>query len=120
MLREGQEDAVSARVGRTTYGSMRSRHAAALALVGWYLMVAPSSRHFAFVPSAPLPQWRLAGSFDTAAQCMKVRSKFIDRATDKVHPLGPDREALEYAGTRESVATIFKCIASDDPRLKEK
>jgi hypothetical protein len=100
---------------------MKLSHAAALALVGWYLMMAPSSPdHTALVPSAPLSQWKLVGSYDTATQCMKVRSGFIDRVANKVRALGPDGNALGEAGTRESTETIVKCIATDDPRLQEK
>jgi hypothetical protein len=100
---------------------MNPRHAAALALVGWYLMVAPRSQdHTAFVPSAPLSQWDLIGSYDTAAQCMKVRSESIARVANKVRAIGPNGKALDEAGTRESSATTIKCIASDDPRLKGK
>jgi hypothetical protein len=97
---------------------MTLRHAAALALVGWYLMLAPHDLHYAVVPSAPLSQWKLQGSYDTAAQCMKVRSERIERLTNSLRAIGPDQQPLDEAGTRESFATIFKCIATDDPRLK--
>jgi hypothetical protein len=51
---------------------------------------------------------------------MKVRSELINRVTNEVRALGPDGNPLDEAGTRESYATTIKCIASDDPRLKEK
>jgi hypothetical protein len=51
---------------------------------------------------------------------MKVRSKLIERLTNRLSAIGPDDGPLGEAGTRESFETIFKCIASDDPRLKEK
>jgi hypothetical protein len=95
------------------------RHAAALALVGWYLMIAPPSPdHTALVPSAPLSQWKLDGSYDTAAQCMKARSKVIERLAHDLRAVGPDGKTLDKEETRRSNETIVKCIASDDPRLK--
>jgi hypothetical protein len=44
----------------------------------------------------------------------------IDRIAKKVSAVGPDGKTLGEAGTRESTETIVKCIASDDPRLREK
>jgi hypothetical protein len=44
----------------------------------------------------------------------------IGRIAKKVSAVGPDGKTLGEAGTRESTETIVKCIASDDPRLREK
>jgi len=49
---------------------MKALHAAALALVGWYLMAPPM-----YLPTydvdvdAPLSKWKIVGSFDTADEC---------------------------------------------------
>jgi hypothetical protein len=50
------------------------RHAAALALVGWYLMV-PFPDAPGKTPNfrAPLSQWNQMGAFDTAVACDKER-----------------------------------------------
>jgi hypothetical protein len=45
--------------------TMNPRHAAALALVGWYLMVPPMYQHHEIDDKAPLSQWRIIQSFDT-------------------------------------------------------
>jgi spermidine/putrescine-binding protein len=63
---------------------MRSRHAAALALLGWYLMVplppekTPSTSwgdYFAdlFRRTNSFSDWRIVESFDSAIDCEKVR-----------------------------------------------
>jgi hypothetical protein len=56
---------------------MKPRHAAALALVGWYLMVAPQSKSWwtgaeSYDDSAPLSRWTIESSFDSAARCETV------------------------------------------------
>ena len=70
---------------------MRSRHAAALALVGWYLMTpplrSPQSVHWNegkpqqdTLTPAPLSQWRTVNSFDSASECREAKQKlFKDR-----------------------------------------
>jgi hypothetical protein len=46
---------------------MKPHHAAALALVGWYLMVLPTKDANGIDPSDPLPRWVVLRAFDTAA-----------------------------------------------------
>jgi len=82
---------------------MKPRHAAALALVGWYLML-PLPKH----PDAPIAQWAHVDSFDSATECRDAAYHLIDRAK-KNH----DQAKLD-------TVMGFECIASDDPRLKEK
>ena len=53
---------------------MTLRHAAALALVGWYLMVPPATapngtKGAKLMTDAPLSRWFMHGSFDSAKQC---------------------------------------------------
>jgi hypothetical protein len=91
---------------------MKPRHAAALALVGWYLMSAPlvtvnrscgADRDLGGCPvlndymatwdiHAPIRRWEIVGTFHTEKECKAHRG---------VNPLE-------------------QCIATDDPRLKEK
>jgi hypothetical protein len=50
---------------------MKLHHTAALALVGWYLMVPPPVLHSS-VPvdlDAPLSKWRIFSIHDSAAEC---------------------------------------------------
>jgi hypothetical protein len=51
---------------------MNLRHAAALALLGWYLMVAPLADSRTVDLDAPLTKWDIFRSFDSAAQCEKT------------------------------------------------
>ena len=92
---------------------MKLRHAAALALVVWYLLTPPlhpcdgdppctyfetkpSSVHLDFNLKVPLRRWRKVGTFATQKEC--------------------------EAGRRASppMRGLAQCFATDDPRLKEK
>jgi len=55
---------------------MKSRHAAALALVGWYLMIPPMGLHVEVEYNAPLSQWDMMGSFDSADECEKAYQQY--------------------------------------------
>jgi hypothetical protein len=126
---------------------MKPRHAAALALVGWYLMTPPPEinpvthlRRLAL--SAPFGYWQDEGSFDSAKECnaalesnikwhMQVAAKIynehrsdqqestLDEQMDQVSnsPKGFSHGLRHYGLT---AAENARCIASDDPRLKEK
>jgi hypothetical protein len=87
---------------------MNFRHAAALAFVGWYLMVPlrENNNSAKLRADVPLADWVYVDSFDTAKECRNEGLKEEERyAKDP-------READEYGN--------WECIASDDPRLKEK
>jgi len=80
---------------------MKPRHAAALALVDWYLMIPPLNEHsYRPQPDLPLSEWWQHQSFDSAQECESACN------SDSL----PDRMRANNA----------KCIATDDPRLKEK
>jgi hypothetical protein len=85
---------------------MKLRHAAALALIGWYLMIPPRSESGpnAFDDRAPLSRWFIFNSHDAAHEC--EGAKFLNREGHK-QPNDPMHHAFEQA----------QCIASDDPRL---
>jgi hypothetical protein len=75
---------------------MKFRHAAALALVVWYLMQPPLPCLNAHpttprIAAGPFSGWTIAGTFPTQKKCEAHRSNPWDR-----------------------------CVASDDPRLKGK
>jgi len=52
---------------------MKPCYAAALALVGWYLMMPWMHNKVLIDDSAPLSQWTYLDSFDSAARCDQVR-----------------------------------------------
>jgi hypothetical protein len=117
---------------------MTNRHAAALALVGWYLMVPPASDwrrlyHFVIEPPwgyfthgepfypAPSWKWEKLGEFYSQANCESTRA-FIVRHDGKVErrQLPPNASLASIPNAKQYQANEASCIATDDPRLKEK
>lgn len=79
---------------------MRFRHAAALALVGWYLVLTNGDAKVRVFPET----WStIQHSFDTAKECEDARAKAVI----------PPQPTLPGVPTKS-----FFCVASDDPRLK--
>ena len=76
-----------------TLATMNSRHAAALALIGWYLMLPPVNSDGRTQKDAPLWRWYIFSSYETKQACEKERQV-------------------------SSPSTI--CVDSQDPRLNEK
>ncbi len=98
---------------------VKLRHAAALALTGWYLMVPPmpydhQTHEMDVDLSTPVSEWTLLGSFDTANDCKKRVDELIQQGGEAV-----DRHA-KGAEQRLNDLTSAACIATDDPRLKGK
>jgi hypothetical protein len=103
---------------------MRPRHAAAIALAAWWLMVPPPLRgtEHGLDNSAPLRKWAIyaGGVYDSAAACRRDRAETIaylikNKTIPRGAPLTP--EAAKYTN---EVFRASQCIASDDPRLKKK
>ena len=118
---------------------MKPRHAAALALVGWYLMVPPPgpprSTGASTAPpndSAKLNQWTIQKSYDSAQACDAAKQKSLDTATtnmDKQKDLAERRQGLwpdNFQDQKFLVADQLEyarealCVSTDDPRLKSK
>jgi len=105
---------------------MKSRHAAALALVGWYLMVPPRDGS-TIDTKAPLAQWENWSSFDSAAECESAAKRdertsiaelknpaLRERTRKREHPhIDPATNVV-----LDDQALDEQCIATDDPRLK--
>jgi hypothetical protein len=120
---------------------MKLRHAAALALVGWYLMIPPFAKkdgagNWHADPSAPLSNWHFYHEssdrtddqahgleFKTYDECERKRKEIYDGwfGTNGHRGL---RDILEINSLaiegRTEVVTEQKCIASDNPSLKAK
>jgi hypothetical protein len=93
---------------------MNLRHAVALALVVWYLMLPPAHMHhgmLAFRQNAPFTRWTRGGRFDNEAACRDV----IASVSKMRGPFENGQQAYVAAQTAAG-----RCVASDDPRLKEK
>ncbi len=87
---------------------MKLSHAAALALLGWYLMMPPTSRDFPMGNvDAPLTQWvKRPTTYRDKAECEHV----LDQ-----------RKRLSNAKNRQLTVRFYKqaqCVSADDPRLK--
>ena len=97
---------------------MKPRHAAALALVGWYLLipqiVGPNDAQSTIRDDAPLSEWERSKTvFDSKAECEEAIEE--DHRIDHLEPCETLPCALKHAqGER------MRCIATDDPRLKSK
>ncbi len=90
---------------------MKARHASALALVGWYLMMPPTSPPNGYVinDAAPLSKWLLMESFDTAESCKKALAKKESDESDRlnVHPSEWNRFTVRaYCAPSASPPTI--------------
>ena len=86
------------------------RHAAALAFVGWYLMVpAPG------LENRPLSYWSHMGSYDTAKECEQGM-----RGWYKLNEQDGFAMKKYTAAQVKNAWLLAECIEADDPRLKER
>ena len=103
---------------------MKPRHAAALALVGWYLIAPPPRTEDGndYDPKAPLSEWQEIGKFETIEECRKYPARLpeIMHGFYVEHPeIGESGERRDNA-VRKALLAQAQCVATDDPRLKEK
>jgi hypothetical protein len=117
---------------------MNRRHAAALFLLGWYLMAPPFDPKGNVIEDAPLAKWEILGSFDGADKCGVSRDVFRERLRGEAQDLEAELDAKIPAGEFKSedeakeagLATAAEthplqvrfqevvCVSTDDPRLK--
>ena len=105
--------------------NLNSRHFAALAFVGWYLMMPPNSTRYPHEVDAdvPLPRWTIVTSFDTDDSCEKA---LTDLQNNEQDPITLDKTGKlkrlqkNDAALGKARALNAACIASDDIRLKGK
>ncbi len=112
---------------------MKLCHAAALALVGWYLMVPPHYKQGTDT-SAPRSEWEQHGAFDTAEACERAKAILVNCGEilngakqgnvlnacgfpGKARPL-KDEQQDTMVGQIAAQDMESECIATDDPRLK--
>jgi len=96
---------------------MKPRHAVALALVGWYLMLPPTRSVLLLHgpdTTAPLQKWKITGRFDSAAKCKSAKADRDEKAEQHL-----SEEHLIPPNTIK-VVSLSVCVAADDPRLKPK
>lgn len=93
---------------------MKPRHIAALALVGWYLMLPPIQEDQPNT-DAPLSEWTISASFDTAKECQQDKGENWESIL-KLSPSVPTKDSI--AANRQAMEAV--CVATDDPRFKAK
>lgn len=91
---------------------MKLHHIAAIALVGWYLMMPPWGKL-----NAPLSEWVIYQSFDSAEVCAVARKSLVDyQGNYKGMAM---TLTTQSGGNLQFDGSVATCIATDDPRLKE-
>lgn len=102
--------------------AMKSSHAAAFALVGWYLMTPPPTKvptlGWSVHPDWPLSDWHHVGSYDTAAECENARNTLSAKGYKLIGRTAKTRFVDDAAVGQQYAAAEY--IATDDPRFKEK
>lgn len=99
---------------------MGFRHAAALSIAGWFLMIAPLSNQGTVVDqSAPLSEWKKAHHFAAESDCDAERQENINNSQDEAE-LAPNSDVDQSKGDANvalSAAVASQCIADNDPRI---
>ncbi len=104
---------------------MKPRHSAALALVGWYLMVPPMTPDGApyIDATAPIYTWEIVKNFDRAKDCDATIEKMWrytasdeGKANYREHGDWQGRYTIPYGGYLLRIANA-QCVASNDARL---
>jgi len=96
--------------GRVDGLDMKRRHAAALVLVGWYLIIPSSTLPPGVAYTQPLSKWAIVRGFDTADDCDDFLSTFFEDSRQK--------QALNMLEPAYRDYMFAKCISTDDPRLE--
>jgi hypothetical protein len=91
---------------------MKPCHTAALVLIGWYLIIPSSKLPPGVAYKEPLSKWQIVRGFDTADDCQDFLDTFFEDSHQK--------QALNLLEPAYRDYMFAECIASDDPRLKEK
>src|ERR1035437_5723519 len=107
---------------------MNARHAAAFALVGWYLLIPPvfsamgdHLRAFNDL-TASLNRWDIQASFESETSCVKEKDRIRNEAPLRLK-FAHEHPDQNQNGNIVAVAEAWQraeWVATDDPRLKEK
>jgi hypothetical protein len=99
---------------------MKICHAAAFALVTWYLMV-PSDRPQLSDPvewtsHAPFRDWQIVQRFSAASSCEKRRLEIVSDAKHAINADAKDKH-MDAVLSDYAIANNAICLSRDDPRL---
>jgi hypothetical protein len=101
---------------------MKPRHAAALALVGWYLLQPPWIGPILDLRT-PLLKWVNLGAFDSDEQCEHAKADIVNGFKgdlDSAEGKAPDSNDVTTLEAADSAAEMSECVSTDDPRLNRK
>ena len=108
----------------TAQAASNLRHAAALTLLGWYLMIPPLNQNHRLPPdtSAPLSSWTQWSAYGSAAQCRDAKVKLAEALSKGSMAAAKSqmKNIPEYPGSFDLYAAkILRglCVESNDPRL---
>jgi len=96
---------------------MNLRHATALALVGWYLMLPPPSSTWGNW-SHPVNTWDVHGQFESKDECEKARRQYVTDPANFPYWKALDDPAARNLLRTGKVPVPSECVSADDPRLK--
>jgi hypothetical protein len=97
---------------------MKTHYAAAFGLVVWHLMI-PSGSPSAVLVAAPLSQWTLSTSYDSAENCESVLIELKNDAfVQAQYDCLSDRSRANLCQA-DLARTNSLCVSTDDPRFKE-
>jgi len=106
---------------------MNLRHAAALALAGWYFIMPPTRINR--LPKgnsvvnmdikAPLSQWQIVGRFDSTKDCNEYPDQLRKMQRETENPNISAVEKRNEEATMNILLAKSRCNSTDDPRLKE-
>jgi hypothetical protein len=88
---------------------MKLRHAAAFALVGWYLMLPPTTLNGVDV-SVPLSRWRIYQEYNSYRDCVAGWNELQNQTKPDAQIQFPPKEVRQFAA--------YRCVSSEDSDLK--
>ncbi len=95
---------------------MRIGHRAAIALLGWALILPRYDLDGRVEDKAPLSSWKIHSSYDSRADCEQVRQQMVEIASEFIDE--QERRAELDGISQASVMIAAKCVANDNSPLK--
>jgi hypothetical protein len=102
---------------------MKPRHAAALALVGWYMLGPPIGADNLLKLNSPLSAWEQLGTYDTVRECQEWLTALQKHPFSDAVVRGIQRDShYTTLNPQQYKVRLYasSCVEADDPRLKKK
>lgn len=109
--------------------SMKLRHAAAVALVGWYLLVPPLAINERFPPvfhfEQPISRWTVRGTYKSERRCRSALRRLPAKLKRLLEVKRPKDDMYDFGylppeyldDTVDKLSGHAVCVPSTDPRL---